>query len=206
MCIINEGYFIFCIYRVLYALISHTNIFSLKIQLTVHYLVHIIELSLILYEERSMTKHKISRGKTNELEVSGTFNKKHQSVLDELFQEDDFFDPQDLIQVKYEMLRRVKKDNWTVTRASETYGFSRFAYYQTETGFMERGLLGLLPRKKGPQRSHKLTEEILTFVNDLVEEKDHSPVELAEIVRHRFAIDVHPRSIGRAIVRWKKKR
>jgi transposase len=153
-----------------------------------------------------MAKQKINRGKTNELEVSGTFNRQHQSVLDELFQEDDFFDPQDLIQVKYEMLRRVKKDNWTVTKAAETYGFSRFAYYQTEAGFMERGLFGLLPRKKGPQRSHKLTGEILTFVNNLAEEADHSPEELAEIVQRRFAVDVHPRSIGRAVLRWKKKR
>lgn len=166
---------------------------------------HIIELSLSKCKRKPMAKHRINRGKTNELEVSGTFNRQHQSVLDELFQEDNFFDPQDLIQVKYEMLRRVKKDNWTVTRASETYGFSRFAYYQIETGFTERGLFGLLPKKKGPQRSHKLTDEILTFVNDLVEEKGHSQEELAEIVRHRFAIDVHPRSIGRAIVRWKKK-
>lgn len=153
-----------------------------------------------------MAKHKSKPEKTSELEISGTFNKKHPCVFDELFQESEFFDPRDLVQVKYEMLRRVKKDNWTVTRASETYGFSRFAYYQIETGFTERGLFGLLPKKKGPQRSHKLTDEILTFVNDLVEEKDHSPKELAEIVRHRFAIDVHPRSIGRAMVRWKKKR
>jgi hypothetical protein len=170
------------------------------------YILHIIKHTYNYLARKPMTKHRISGDKSNELEESGTFNKRHQSVLDELFQEGGFFDPQDLIQVKYEMLRRVKKDNWPVTRAAETYGFSRFAYYQAETSFKARGLFGLLPRRKGPQRSHKLTDDILTFLNDLAEEEDHSPEELAEIVRHRFAIDVHPRSIGRAIVRWKKKR
>ena len=136
----------------------------------------------------------------------GTFNKKHRSVLDEHFQDSDFFDPHDLIQVKYEMLRRVKKDRWPVTRAAETYGFSRVAYYEAETSFSEQGLYGLLPKKKGPKRSHKLTDDILAAVSDLVDEEDASPGELAEFVRQRFAVEVHPRSIGRALARWKKKR
>jgi transposase len=153
-----------------------------------------------------MAKHKSKPEKTSELEISGTFNKKHSCVFDELFQESEFFDPRDLVQVKYEMLRRVKKDKWPVTKASKIYGFSRFVYYDAEANFKTRGLAGLLPRKKGPQRSHKLTDEILPFVNDLVAEQGHSPGELVEIIRRRFAIDVHPRSIGRAIARWKKKR
>lgn len=153
-----------------------------------------------------MTKHKTNRDKTHELEVSGTFNSKYQCVLDELFQESDFFDPQDLIQVKYEMLRRVRRDKWPVTRSADTFGFSRFAYYETAANFKARGLVGLLPKKKGPKRSHKLTGDILAFVDDLVDEQGHSAEEVAEIVQHRFAIDVHPRSIGRALARWKKKR
>ena len=104
-----------------------------------------------------MTKQKSNPHKTSALELSGTFNKKYRSVLDEHFQDSDFFDAHDLIQVKYEMLRRVKKDRWPVTRAADTYGFSRVAYYEAETAFSEQGLYGLLPKKRGPKRSHKLT-------------------------------------------------
>ncbi len=51
-----------------------------------------------------------------------------ESVTDELFQTEDFFDPHDLIQVKYEMLRRVRADDWSVTRAADAFGFSRISY------------------------------------------------------------------------------
>ncbi len=153
-----------------------------------------------------MTNDKTGDAKADALSASGTLYKNHRQVVDELFQDNHFFDPHDVVQVKYEMLRRVKQDQWPVTRASETYGFSRFAYYETEASFKERGLYGLLPRKKGPRRSHKLSDEILTFVTGLVDEKEQSAEELAEIVRQHFAIAVHPRSIGRAVARWKKKR
>ncbi len=152
-----------------------------------------------------MAKQKKTRDKTIELDMTGALNKNHQRVRDELFQDSEFFDPQDLVQVKYEMLRRVEKDKWSVTKASESYGVSRFAYYQTEMNFKAQGLSGLLPKKKGPKRSHKLTEEILVFIDERLAEADVRPEELAEIVEHHFAIAVHPRSIGRAIARWKKK-
>ncbi len=151
-------------------------------------------------------KRKADQDKLRELEATGTFNKKYRSVLDPSFQNSEFFDPQDLVQVKYEMLRRVKTDKWSVVKASEIYGFSRFAYYEAETNFKEHGLQGLLPRKKGPKRSHKLTGDILAFINSLVDEQDCSPEEIAKIIRKRFSVEVHPRSIGRAMMQWKKKR
>lgn len=153
-----------------------------------------------------MAKQKVNQDKARELEATGAFNRKYRSVLDGFFQDSEFFDPQDLVQVKYEMLRRVNTDKWSVIKASETYGFSRFAYYEAEANFKEQGLLGLLPKKKGPKRSHKLTNDILVFINGLVEEQNYSPEELAEIIRQRFAVEVHPRSIGRAMTQWKKKR
>jgi hypothetical protein len=56
-----------------------------------------------------MPKTPNAEPKTQALRQSGTFNPRPQDVRDELFQEKEFFDARDLVQVKYEMLRRVSK-------------------------------------------------------------------------------------------------
>ena len=152
-----------------------------------------------------MKKEKIRDEKKRQLEDSGALNTKHDDVRDLQFKDNDFFDPRDILQVKYEMLRRVQKDNWPVTQAAAEYGFSRFALYDAEANFKKRGLLGLLPKKKGPRRSHKLTDDILAFIARQTEENKNSPAELADLIYEQFNLVVHPRSIGRAIARWKKK-
>jgi len=48
--------------------------------------------------------------KAEALREHGVLNPKPEAVRDELFQKYDFFDTRDLLQVKYEMVRRVKKD------------------------------------------------------------------------------------------------
>src|SRR5208283_4501845 len=46
------------------------------------------------------------RSKTDALAEDGTLNPAPEKVRDPKFQEDGFFDPRDIVQVKYEMLRR----------------------------------------------------------------------------------------------------
>ena len=62
----------------------------------------------------------------------------------------EFFDPRDLVQVKYEMLRRAREEGVAVSRAAEAFGFSRVAFYQIQRAFESEGLAGLLPRRRGP--------------------------------------------------------
>ena len=45
--------------------------------------------------------------KLRSLREQGTLNPRPQAVTDDLFTASEFFDPHDLVQVKYEMLRRV---------------------------------------------------------------------------------------------------
>jgi len=59
------------------------------------------------------------------LRAQGTLNPRPQEVAHALFQESDFFDPRDLLQVKYEMLRQVRVENQAVSHAAEAFGFSR---------------------------------------------------------------------------------
>jgi transposase len=122
-----------------------------------------------------------------------------------LFVEREFFDRRDLVQIKYEMLRSVRVDNASVVDATAAFGLSRPSYYEALDAFSEHGLLGLLPRKRGPQRAHKLDAAVVDFVRELQSaEPQVRPAELARRIQQRFDLTVHPRSIERALNRLGK--
>ena len=142
--------------------------------------------------------------KHHALQNEGVLHPHPERVTDILFQELDFFDPCDLVQVKYEMLRRVKVEQWTVTRAAATFGFSRPAFYQAQAAFEQRGITGLLPQKRGPQSAHKLSEEVMRFIDEITQETTLSAPVLAQRLQARFGLRVHPRSVERARQRGEK--
>jgi len=145
--------------------------------------------------------------KERALEEEGVRNPDPERVSDERFRKEGFFDPRDLVQVKYEMVRRVQAEGATVTEAAETFGFSRPTYYQAQRALEEEGLPGLLPKRPGPKGAYKLTEEVMAFVDELREENTGiDSQELSQRIAERFGFTVHPRSIERALVRREKKR
>ncbi|MCY4592312.1 MAG: helix-turn-helix domain-containing protein [Alphaproteobacteria bacterium] len=143
--------------------------------------------------------------KSRALKQHGCLNPHAKDVTDELFLSNAFFDPRDLLQVKYEMLRRVREDGVPVSRAAATFGVSRPTWYQAQRAYDAGGLPALLPHRPGPRRAHKLTEEV---VDALRAAKAEQPAltarELVELVRERFGISVHRRSIDRALARGGK--
>lgn len=148
-----------------------------------------------------------SDSKLKALQEQGTLNSHFKDVKDSLFQESEFFDPRDLVQVKYEMLRRYQTEGTAATSAAEDYGFSRVTFYQVLRRFEEEGMGGLLPKSRGPKGAHKLSEEVMALVETAAAEKPAlRPADLSRLVKARFAVSVHPRSIERALVRRKKKR
>ncbi|HTF68164.1 MAG TPA: helix-turn-helix domain-containing protein [Edaphobacter sp.] len=129
----------------------------------------------------------------------GTLNPTPEKVHDRKFQENEFFDSRDLVQVKYEMLRRVSTDRASVTHATEEYGVSRPTYYQSKASFEKGGIAGLVPRKRGPRGPHKLLGEALQFVEQqLVAGEPVRARELAKLIRQTFGLNIHPRTIERA--------
>jgi hypothetical protein len=64
-------------------------------------------------------------------------------VRDAKFRGSEFFDAHDLVQVKYEMLRRVSIEKASGVSATEEYGVSRPTYYQTKASFDEAWITGL---------------------------------------------------------------
>ena len=144
--------------------------------------------------------------KVRVLREHGTLNPEPDEVGDERFRSGDFFDPRDLVQVKYEMLRHVHREGATVSEAARAFGFSRPTFYHAQQALAEKGVGGLLPKRPGPRKAHKLTDEVMEFVGHLrAEEPTLSAEELAGRLEARFGLSVHPRSIERALVRWEKK-
>lgn len=141
------------------------------------------------------------------LREQAVLNKSPQRVRDKLFVEHGFFDARDLVQVKYEMVRRVQTDGASISEAAEAFGFSRPSFYQAQESLSVHGLAGLLPKKRGPRSAHKLSTEVVEYVEQVrAQEPSASALQLAEHVERRFGIRVHPRSVERALERVKKKR
>ena len=153
-----------------------------------------------------MKAKKGNTSKRRTLMQSGTLNKNADKVADPRFRNMAFFDPNDLLQVKYEMLRSTQKEGTGILKASQTFGFSRITFYKTSKTFKKNGLAGLLPQKKGPRRAHKLSREVMEFVSQLLERNpDIKSSGIKEEIKDRFNLSVHERSIERAILRSKKK-
>jgi len=145
--------------------------------------------------------------KRQRLKEHGTLNPHPEQISDPLFAEQAFFDPHDLLQVKYEMLRRVEREGWSITRAAKVFGFSRPAFYQARAAFEAAGFGGLLGKKRGPRRAHKLTNEVLAYVGELrAADPRLSMRRVAERLVERFGVRTHPRSIERALSWQEKKR
>jgi transposase len=140
--------------------------------------------------------------KAEELAASRTLNPHPETVQDEAFVSGEFFDARDLVQVKYEMVRRVEAEGASVTEAASSFGFSRQSYYTAAQALADGGLAALVPAKPGPRGAHKLTDEVLDHLEDLrTRQPDLRSGDLARAVADRFAVVVHPRSIERALGR-----
>jgi transposase len=154
-----------------------------------------------------MTRDDAHAAKLTALRQAGTVHLHPQRVTDPLFLSAPFFDAHDLVQVKYEMLRRVQADGGSITAAAAAFGFSRVAFYQAQAAFAQAGLPGLLPQRRGPRGAHKLTDGVLAFVAQVqAAQPALSSQALAVCVAEQFGVTVHPRSIERALARRSKKR
>jgi transposase len=144
--------------------------------------------------------------KVDTLRQAACLNPHPGRVSDPLFAASDFFDPRDLVQVKYEMVRRVRTDGLPVAKSASAFGFSRPSFYEAQASLQREGLSGLLPKKRGPRRAHKLDTEAVSFLREqLLEEPSLSSAELAVRLRNKLRLQVHPRSIERALARAEKK-
>jgi transposase len=161
--------------------------------------VGILELTIVLTQETFMSDEKLAI-----LRQSHTLHPHPEEVRDPLFTSGSpFFDPRDLVQVKYELLRRVRVDGYAVSDAAALFALSRPTFYAAQAAWEQAGVSGLLPAPTGPRHAHKLTDEIITELQPLA--KTMSSAQLAVWLQEQRSLAVHPRSIDRALKRVAKK-
>ena len=138
--------------------------------------------------------------KIEALRSSGALNRHPQKVRHPLFAEHDFFDPNDMVQLKYETVRAVEVDGRPIAQAALDYGLSRPTIYEAQENFRQEGIGGLLPQKRGPKKARKLTPEVRFYLEELVaSEPDLKGTVLVQRVRRRFGIVLHPRTVEKAV-------
>lgn len=118
-------------------------------------------------------------------------------VHDERFQEEGgFFDPKDIVQVKYELLRSCEVEDGDVASACMRFGFSRTTYYKVYEAFLHGGIPSLMGRPRGRPQPIKLNEIVLGY---LIAEKAKNPkLAASEMVAHvlrRYNVQISKRMI-----------
>jgi transposase len=145
--------------------------------------------------------------KIQALRSSGTLNPRPEKVRHPRFADTEFFDPHDLIQLKYETLRAIQTDGQPIAQAAVDFGLSRPTIYQARQSFQAAGLEGLFPHQRGPKSPHKLKPELRQYLEQsLISEPELKAAELVLRVRQRFGVTVHPRTVEKALQKAKRGR
>jgi len=141
------------------------------------------------------------------LAAARCLNPHPEQVRDPAFLAGEFFDARDMVQVKYEMVRKVKADGAPVTEAAAAFGYSRPSYYEAAAALERSGLEGLVPARPGPRGAHKLTEEICAWAEQqLAADPGLRPAQLVPLIEESFGVRVHPRSVEKALARRRERR
>jgi len=154
----------------------------------------------ILSRRWPLALQRVGVAKVQALRTAGALHPRPSTVADPAFAAHPFFDPRDLVQVKYEMVRRVQVDGHAVTQAAASFGFSRPAFYAAQSALAHGGLPALLPQRPGPRRRHKVRPEILAFLQQArTDEPSVRTHELVERAQAQFGVRLHLRTVERVL-------
>lgn len=153
-----------------------------------------------------MAKPKRRDPKSEALAQGGVLNPNPEVVRDVLFTSNPFFDAKDLVQVRYEMVRRHQIDGIAISEAAAAFGVTRPTFYKAQNALQAAGLAGLLPGRRGPKDGHKVSAEVVAFAIELKAAKpEMTTSQCLDAVEARFGVKVHRRSLKRALARKKKR-
>jgi transposase len=142
------------------------------------------------------------------LKQAGLLHRNPEQVRDPLFTEHpDFFDPHDLLQVRYEAVRAHLVDGDQVVRICRRFGTSRQTFYAILEKFVEKGSSGLLPDRPGPKGPSKLSVSLLRFARTQYDRQpEASGAALAARIEAKFGISIHKRTIERLLGEFRSKK
>jgi len=139
--------------------------------------------------------------KRENLREAGVLNPKPERIQDPLFLESpDFFDTQDDLQVRYEMLRAHLVDGDNVSAVCRRFGVSRQTFYNLQEKYLSEGTPGLLAKRPGPKGPSKLTEDVLSFVKQRLQtDASISTLQLLTQVQKEFHVSFHRRTLEKLL-------
>jgi transposase len=142
-----------------------------------------------------------NQDKRRALRAQGALNPTPEKVVAEQFHtHPEFFDSEDRLQVRYELLRAPARGDMTVAEACRVFGVSRQTFYTLRRAFEARGIAGLAEGKRGRKGPLKASVEVVEFVRSAkAEDPSVSGAELARRVGQRFGIDLHRRTVERLL-------
>ena len=158
--------------------------------------------------ERGTIAHMSRDAKRRRLQECGLLHRHPEEVKDPLFQTfREFFDANDLLQVRYELLRAHRVDSDPVREVCERYGLTRQTFYNLLEKFARAGTVGLIPEKPGPQGPSKLTPEVVAFAREqLGSTISVSGAKLARRIRSRFGRRIHRRTVEKLMRELRSKK
>lgn len=143
--------------------------------------------------------------KSQALAHDGALNPHPEAVRDPLFSKNPFFDPKDLVQVRYEMVRRHDAEGMSISDVAASFGVSRPTFYKAQSTLAASGLAGLVPRPRGPKDGHKISAEVMGFITALkARQPELTTPQCLAAIEAQFGVKVHRRSLERALARKKK--
>lgn len=117
-----------------------------------------------------------------------------------LFRSHWFFDPEDKVQVKYEMLRAREVEGTSLTEACRLYGFTRESYRHILAHFRLEGIRGLFERKRGRHGPLKATGRVREFIQAQRQaEATVSVGKLIERCREQLGVQLSRRTVFRVL-------
>ena len=123
---------------------------------------------------------------------------KSKTVHSELFQSD-FFNPNDRIQTKYEMLRAHCHEGRFIVRVCREFGYSRESFYKALDAFQKEGLAGLADKHKGKIKPDKVTPEIIGYVIYQRAKFGLSGAGIAKKILDEYGLKLHKRTVERIL-------
>jgi len=136
--------------------------------------------------------------------ANGTYNQKHKKVKNKKFLTDPFYDPRDIVQVKYEMLKDAADSNKAIAKIADDFGFSRASFYNIKDTFYKQGLSALVPEKTGPKKPRKLTPSCQEYIDRYIfDNPKSSSNEIAKTLKKNKGVNISKRTVER--YRSKKK-
>lgn len=128
-----------------------------------------------------------------------------ENVKAEIFHTHPFFDPEDKVQVKYEMMRARETEGIPLKQVCSQFGFTRESYRHILERFHSEGIGGLFERKRGRQRPVKAKEQIQDYIwSEHFRDKSLTADQLAQHCYQEFGVSISRRTVFRILEKHRR--